>query len=162
MEDIIVEQLIQPVALQPQDNREDITVIEELITLPENTTEEYDGILYIEDNPAELNKAPTTVADYLWRVINYHLQSPEQAAKQGQTYSYPDRVATQLCYARGLLSDKFGYGRVYRDSQTHLFSLDTKRDSMTHFDDCGSLEQQQGARFMYGYLAYLVALDEGK
>ena len=137
-------------------------VEEVLITLPEHTDEEYDQVIYVEDNPDELKKAPTTAAEYLWRTINYHLKSPEDNLREDQYGERYDK-ALQLCYARGRVATKFGYGNCkYSETERHLFSLDTNRDHYTHFDDCGTLEKQQGARFMYGYLAYLVALDEGK
>ena len=51
--------------------------VEEVITLPEHTAEEYDEVVYVEDDSEELKKAPTKPSEYLWRVINYHLKSPE-------------------------------------------------------------------------------------
>lgn len=136
--------------------------VEEVITLPEHTAEEYDEVVYVEDDSEELKKAPTKPSEYLWRVINYHLKSPDDDLRS-DLYGERTGKAIQLCYARGRLADKFGYNNcMYSETERHLFSLDTKRDYVTHFNDCGNLTQQQGARFMYGYLAYLVALDEGK
>jgi hypothetical protein len=137
----------------------------EIITLPENTDEEYDEVIYVEDNPEEMKKAPATISEYLWRTINYHLKSPEEVEPgklRDQNGETTDR-AVQLCYARGRVASKYIYFNCkYDETERHLFSLDTARNGYQHFEDCGNLSQQQGARFMYGYLAYLVALDEGK
>ena len=132
---------------------------QEVILLPEHTSEEYDEVIYKEDDPKILTERPETVSEFLWRTINHHLKFPGD--NHGDMYASSGMRATQLCYARGRLGSTWSYGPVYHNAQRHIFSLDTKRDGQDHFDDCGDWDEKQGARFMYGYLAYLVALDEG-
>jgi len=63
-------------------------VEQEKILLPEHTTEDYDEVIYQEVSDQELEEPPKTVADFLWRTINYHLSPTEYP---NRTYALRER-----------------------------------------------------------------------
>jgi len=144
-------------------------VEQEKILLPEHTTEDYDEVIYQEVSDQELEEPPKTVADFLWRTINYHL-SPTEYPNRTKPPTTKHDYLFNICPARARLMNrwpaKYELNKyipspcqpTYTKAEKHIFSLDTKRNYNDNFQDC---EDQQGARYMYGYLAYLVALDEG-
>jgi len=137
--------------------------MEDVVKLPEHTTEDYDEVTY-EDAPAG---PPQNVADFLWKTINTYLHPDWDVQKHNSNLYYNietgQKLSSQLCYARSAVfnfeTQKLAIDlALYNRAQNHLFSLDTARKWNDNFNDC---EDQQGARYIYGYLAYLVALDEG-
>ena len=103
---------------------------------------------------------PKTVAEFLWKTINEFLWDGVTNNPNRNT-PYRDGPKEVLCYARYACAQNYSCQTLNSRAGNFLFSLDTKREFTDNFGDFPNNEAAQGARYMYGYLAYLLAEEEG-